>query len=79
MREAVAEYFGLGREYAFAANGSDDILNLAIRAFSDTSKSVAALQPSYSLYPVLAKIQDASFTQIPFQSKTRSWRRMPMM
>ena len=68
LREAVAEYFGLGREYAFAANGSDDILNLAIRAFSDTSKSVAALQPSYSLYPVLAKIQDASFTQIPFNA-----------
>ena len=29
LRRAAAEYYGLGAEYAFAANGSDDALNLA--------------------------------------------------
>lgn len=33
LRRAVADYYGLGAEYAFAANGSDDVLNLAVRAF----------------------------------------------
>ncbi len=68
LRSAIAEYFGVQREFAFAANGSDDILNLAIRAFSDNKKSVAALEPSYSLYPVLAKLQDAELIKIPFNA-----------
>ena len=68
LREAIAEHFGVSKEFAFAANGSDDILNLAIRAFSDNSKTIAALEPSYSLYPVLAKLQDAELINIPFNS-----------
>ncbi len=67
LREAVAKYYALPTEYAFAANGSDDVLNLAIRAFSDAEKSVATLDPSYSLYPVLTKMQGANFIRIPFK------------
>ncbi len=67
LRDAVADYYGLPSEYAFAANGSDDVLNLAIRAFSDSQKSVATLEPSYSLYPVLTKMQGADFIRIPFK------------
>ena len=68
LREAVAQHFNVDKKYAFAANGSDDILNLAIRAFSDNKKTIAALEPSYSLYPVLAKLQDAELQNIPFNS-----------
>ena len=66
LREQVAKYYDLEKEYTFAANGSDDVLNLVIRAFADSEKSIATLDPSYSLYPVLAKIQGANFIQIPF-------------
>ncbi len=66
LRTAIAEHFGVAKEFAFAANGSDDVLNLAIRAFCDNKKSVAALEPSYSLYPVLAKLQDAELIKVPF-------------
>ena len=66
LRKAVAEYYGMEAEYAFAANGSDDALNLAVRAFSDESLKIATIDPSYSLYPVLAKIQGAEIIQIPF-------------
>ncbi len=68
LREAIAKHFGVSREYAFAANGSDDILNLAIRAFCDKSKTVVTLEPSYSLYPVLAKLQDTELLSIPFNA-----------
>ncbi len=66
LRKAIAEHFNVPREFAFAANGSDDILNLAIRAFCDKSKTVVTLEPSYSLYPVLAKLQDTELLSIPF-------------
>lgn len=68
LRNAIANHFGVEREFAFAANGSDDILNLAIRAFCDKEKTVATLEPSYSLYPVLAKLQDTELLSIPFNS-----------
>lgn len=46
LRKAVAEYYGMEAEYAFAANGSDDALNLAVRAFSDESLKIATIDPS---------------------------------
>ena len=66
LRRAAADYYGLGAEYAFAANGSDDALNLAVRAFSDSRLKIATIDPSYSLYPVLAKMQGSEILQIPF-------------
>ena len=67
LREAIGEYFGVPAECAFAANGSDDVLNLVIRAFTDSELSIASLDPSYSLYPVLSQIQGSRFIQIPFK------------
>ena len=67
LREQIGNYFGVPTECAFAANGSDDALNLVIRAFTDDNLKVATLDPSYSLYPVLAKIQGSKLIDIPFK------------
>lgn len=66
LRAEIGRHFGVGANCAMAANGSDDALNIAIRCFCDPEKPLASLDPSYSLYPVLAKIQGAGFIQIPF-------------
>ena len=66
LRAAAAEYYGLEPQYAFAANGSDDALNLIVRAFSDKTKCIATIEPSYSLYPVLSKMNGAEILRIPF-------------
>ncbi len=66
LREEIGRYFGVGAENVIATNGSDELLNLAVRAFSDSEKSVAALDPSYSLYPVLAKMQASGYLPIDF-------------
>lgn len=65
-RKGVAKYFKLRPENVIAGNGSDDILNLAFRAFSGASLPALALEPSYSLYPVLAAIQGSKLLRIPF-------------
>ncbi len=67
LREQLGKYFGVPAACAFAANGSDDALNVVIRAFSDDSRPIATLDPSYSLYPVLAKLQGSKLVQIPFK------------
>ncbi|MFI3290544.1 MAG: histidinol-phosphate transaminase [Opitutales bacterium] len=66
LRKAIAQYYEVCECNAFAGNGSDDILNLLIRAFADTKLKVGALNPSYSLYPVLSQIQGAEYVEVDF-------------
>lgn len=68
LREAIAHHFCVPAEYVLAGNGSDDILNLAVRAFSDGDKKIVTIDPSYSLYPVLAKIEGSQLINIPFEN-----------
>ena len=66
LRRAVAEHFGLEEKNAIIGNGSDDILNLAVRAFADKNLRIGAMRLSYSLYPVLANIQGAKYEEFDF-------------
>ncbi|MFA6715320.1 MAG: histidinol-phosphate transaminase [Victivallales bacterium] len=65
LRDAIAEIYGYKRENIIAANGSDDMLTIAFRAFTDKQRSAAFLYPTYSLYPVLAGLQGCEYTEIP--------------
>lgn len=64
-RAALARQFKLQAECVLVGNGSDDVLNLLFRAFAGPDQSTAAIEPSYSLYPILASIQNAPFERIP--------------
>lgn len=60
LRRAIAELHGCEIENVFAGNGSDEVLALCIRAFVERDGgSVGYFDPSYSLYPVLADIEEA--------------------
>jgi len=59
LRARVAELHGCAIEQVFAGNGSDEILALCTRAFIPAGGTVGYFDPSYSLYPVLADIQEA--------------------
>jgi histidinol-phosphate aminotransferase len=65
LREAVARFHGVDVACAFAGNGSDDVLNLLVRAFSGGGLSAGMLEPSYSLYPVLAGLNAAAMIRVP--------------
>jgi histidinol-phosphate aminotransferase len=71
VRAAVAalhagEAAGLGEANVCVGNGSDDILNLLIRAFVTREAAAGFTLPSYSLYPVLVEIQDGATNVIEF-------------
>lgn len=65
-REALAAHHRLSPDQVLVGNGSDDVLNLLVRVFAGEQRPVAALDPSYSLYPILAGIQGAPFEAVPF-------------
>tara|TARA_A100001015_G_scaffold248500_1_gene285955 strand:+ start:205 stop:1257 length:1053 start_codon:yes stop_codon:yes gene_type:complete len=58
LRKAIAALHGCSVEHVFVGNGSDEVLALALRAFVERDARVGFLEPSYSLYPVLADIED---------------------
>ncbi len=68
IREAVAQLHDFPAAQVVAGNGSDDVLNLLIRAYAGPGRAVGMLDPSYSLYPVLAAAQGAPLVKIPLQA-----------
>ncbi len=73
LRAAIASHHGEGltAENVCVGNGSDDILNLLIRAFCTQEAAVGYTLPSYSLYPVLIEIQDGATQVIEFDRSMR--------
>jgi histidinol-phosphate aminotransferase len=58
LRRTIAELHDCEVENVFVGNGADEILALSIRAYVERDGSVGFFNPSYSLYPVLADIED---------------------
>lgn len=57
LREAISERYAMPRERIFCSNGSDELLSLLFRTFTDQGDPVTFTWPTYSLYPVLAEAQ----------------------
>ena len=66
LREALAKLHGVSTDWILAGNGSDDILNLLMRVFAGPDRPAGMTTPSYSLYPVLAALQNAPLLEVPF-------------
>ncbi|TKJ39283.1 MAG: histidinol-phosphate transaminase [Planctomycetes bacterium B3_Pla] len=69
FREAAAQIDGVRPENIMCCNGGDDLLTIAFRAFCDENRPVAYPVPTYSLYPVLARLQDAKTIEVPFDGE----------
>ncbi len=69
FRKAAAQVNGVPADWIMCCNGGDDLLNIAFRAFCDESRPVAYPVPTYSLYPVLAKLQNCRALEIPFDGE----------
>lgn len=67
VRRAFAKLHGLAENQVMVGNGSDDVLNLLVRAFAGgAGRGVAYGMPSYSLYPVLVAIENGASVEVPF-------------
>jgi histidinol-phosphate aminotransferase len=66
LRDCISKLHGLSAEQVIVGNGSDDILNLCTRCFSDDNLKVGMLDPSYSLYEVVASLQGSALIRVPF-------------
>jgi len=69
FRRAAAETNDVSVDNIMCCNGADELLTIAFRAFCDRKRPVAYPVPTYSLYPVLANLQNCRAIEIPFDSE----------
>ena len=69
FREAAAKINGVEADWIMCCNGGDDLLRMAFTAFCDRKRPVAYPVPTYSLYPVLANIQNCRAIEVPFDKE----------
>ncbi|MEZ5558888.1 MAG: histidinol-phosphate transaminase [Pseudomonadales bacterium] len=65
LRERLAELHGVARDNLVVTHGGDEGLRLAMTTFVDPGTAFGMADPSYSLYPVLAEVQDARIVTVP--------------
>ena len=64
LRRLIAERHGLEMAQVVVTNGGDEGLRLAVTTFLDQGDAFGMATPSYSLYPVLAAVQDCPVVEV---------------
>jgi len=61
LKEVISEWRAIDKSNIFVGNGSDEIIDLLIRAFCEPKiDSIIALRPSYGMYKVSAEINNVA-------------------
>lgn len=66
FRRVAARHHRVTPAHILAGNGSDDILQIALRSYCGPGDVLASPDPTYSLYPVLAELADVRFVTVPW-------------
>ena len=69
FRRTAAQIDGVSPENIMCCNGADELLTIAFRAFCDENRPVTYPVPTYSLYPVLANLQNCKAIEVPFDGE----------
>lgn len=65
LKDRIAELKDIDRNYIFLGNGSDEPIDLIIRAFCDPGlDSIISIAPSYGMYEVAANINNVDFIKV---------------
>ncbi|MBT3623952.1 MAG: histidinol-phosphate transaminase [Gammaproteobacteria bacterium] len=68
FRQLAAELHGLDPGNVIATRGGDELLRLVITTFVDPGEKIGMTDPTYSLYPVLAQIQNCPIVEMPLMA-----------
>lgn len=68
LRTALARHHGVATDQVFVANGADQVLDCCYRAFAAPGDPVVHGTPTYSLFPVLARVFSAADVALPLDA-----------
>lgn len=65
LKEKIAALKGVKRESIFLGNGSDEAIDLVIRAFCEPgADNIVSIDPSYGMYEVAANVNNVAFRKV---------------
>lgn len=65
LRQALSDFYSIDRNSIMPGNGSDEIIDLLFRAFTEPGESnVIIPQPTYGMYEVAANIQNCKVVKV---------------
>lgn len=66
LLQALATLYGVEREQLFVGRGSDEAIDLLVRAFCRAGQDAIVIQPpTFGMYAVSARIQNAAVIEVP--------------
>jgi histidinol-phosphate aminotransferase len=66
LKELVAKYKGVLANQLLVGNGSDEVLDLIVRATCEPGKDeIVSISPTYGMYKVIANINDVTIKEVP--------------
>ncbi|MDD4514252.1 histidinol-phosphate transaminase [Massilibacteroides sp.] len=66
VKEKIAKLKGVRKESILLGNGSDEPIDLLIRAFCEPGKdAITSITPSYGMYEVSAEVNNVEFRKVP--------------
>lgn len=68
LKESLARYVGAETSMIVTGCGSDDVLDAAIRAFGNPGGCLACSDPTFSMIPVLARINGLTVATVSFDT-----------
>jgi len=72
LSSVLSESFGLSLDNIIIGNGSDELIEYLIKAFTEKGKSIISPMPSFAMYKIYAAMHHADFIQIPLEQKNFS-------
>ncbi|VAX20095.1 Histidinol-phosphate aminotransferase [hydrothermal vent metagenome] len=70
LKKKLSEIKKISPKNIFIGNGSDEAIDLVIRAFCEPGKDkIMIMQPTYGMYKVAAKINDINIVEVPLTDK----------
>jgi len=64
LRRALARFYGLEMNNFVAGNGSDEILDVCIKAFIESGEKVVMPHPTYALHPFFVKVNGGTVVSV---------------
>jgi len=72
LSETVSTFLGLNRDNIVIGNGSDELIDYLIKAFSEKKRKVITTAPAFAMYKIYSIVNGSNFVQIPLSQNNFS-------
>ncbi|HER24609.1 MAG TPA: histidinol-phosphate transaminase [Candidatus Atribacteria bacterium] len=72
LSEIVSSFWGLTKNNIVIGNGSDELIDYLVKAFSEKGRRIITTAPSFAMYKIYSMINGSNFVQIPLNQSNFS-------